>query len=59
MHEQTLHERLLKMRQRPSVKIADKRKKLSLLERLELIVCDDMAATLAAIRRDIEQFESE
>lgn len=41
------------------IKIKDKPRKLSALERLEQIVSDDIAALLAAIRTDLEQLEDE
>ena len=52
-----IRDAMLKSLLEPSPKVADKQKKISVLQRLEMMMSEDISAVLSEIRADLERFE--
>ena len=52
-----IRDAMLKSLTESSPKVADKQKKISVLQRLEMMMSEDISDVLAEIRADLERFE--
>ena len=52
-----IRDAMLKSLTESSPKVADKQKKISVLQRLEMMMSEDISAVLSEIRADLERFE--